>query len=48
MMQLASGAPVIGVTRGITISTTTTFYLVAQSSVTANVTNVIMYAMRVG
>ena len=38
----------INITRGITISTNTTFYLVAQASGTSTVSNTIMYAIRVG
>jgi len=43
-----SGAPVLNVTRLSNISTTTTFYLVAQASGTASVSSTIIQATRVG
>ena len=48
MQDTTGGAPVINISRGVPITTTTTFYLIAQASTTVNVASVIFYAMRVG
>ena len=42
------GSTAINITRGVTVSTNTTFYLVAQASGAATLTSIIMYVMRIG
>ncbi len=48
IISITSGQPVINITRGVSLSSSITLYLVAQSSSAANVANIAFYAIRVG
>ena len=46
--QSVGGSPVLNISRGVPLTNTTPFYLVAQANTAANVSSIMFYAIRIG